>query len=172
MVKAIREFESLQLRHLISLPFYFESRQDICMSKFFPLVVIVLFTNCAFVHKHQVQNVDARILKPQAEKFQFMMSETGVELAEGVKLASVFAKDSATRKAGDNIAGLIGLIQMGPRTGNPIYSLSFADGVTNKISKACQGGEITGLTFLRETNKYPVVSGEIIKVTGYCLKRK
>jgi len=101
-----------------------------------------------------------------------MLSETGIELAEGAKIISVLAKDRATKKAGDSLAGIIGLIQMGPRTGNPVYSLSFADDLTKKLFKACQGGEISSLTFLRETNKYPVVSGEIIKVTGHCLKRK
>ena len=138
------------------------------------LKILILFTSfgCAFVHRHQVQNIDSRILGEGAEKFEFMMSETGVELAEGVKLASLFAKDSATRNAGDKFAGIIALLQMGPRTGNPIYSLEFTKGMTKKIFKTCPGGEISSLTFLREMNKYPVVSGEIIKVTGYCLKRK
>lgn len=131
------------------------------------IIILLLLSSCAIIHKHQVQDVDSKILKGQ--RFEFLLSETGVEVTEGVRLAGVLSGNKNTNRSAQGIADIIGLFQMGPRTGNPVYSLEFAKGLNKKIAEACKGKELSGLTFLREMNKYPVVSGEIIKVAGYCL---
>ena len=62
---------------------------------------------------------------------------------------------------------------MGPRTGEPVWSSdTYADKVYLGLYEKCPSGQITGLTSIREINKYPVVSGEIVKITGFCLKKK
>jgi hypothetical protein len=68
--------------------------------------------------------------------------------------------------------GLIGLFQMGPQTGNPVYSKDYARNLMQLIYEKCPSGKVTGLTSVRESRKYPVISGEIVKVTGFCLIRK
>ena len=49
------------------------------------------------------------------------------------------------------------------------FNDKYADQLARDIYKRCPSGRITGLLAIREMNKYPVVSGEIIKVKGYCL---
>lgn len=131
------------------------------------LIILLLLSSCAIIHKHQVQDIDSKILK--GKRFEFLISETGVEITEGVRLAGVLSGNKNTNRSAQGLANIIGLFQMGPRTGNPVYSLEFAKGLNKKIAEACKGKELSGLTFLREMNKYPVVSGEIIKIAGYCL---
>jgi hypothetical protein len=137
------------------------------------LLLLSLFTSCAFVHRHQIQNVDHRILSQDSKKFEFMLSETGIELAEGAAWVRAFSSSgSSVAKGAENFAAIIALIQMGPRTGNPVYNTRLTSQLHTKISQICPAGqEVTGLTFMREMNKYPVVSGEIIKVSGHCVKR-
>lgn len=122
---------------------------------------------CAVLHHVQVGQVDDRgddALIP----FEVKVSETGINTEELKGMAK------ATRsRAGDdaaNIAAIIALFQMGPRTGNPVYDQKYAERVIYKIHEACPSGQVTGLTSIREMRKYPAISGEIVKVSGYCRK--
>ncbi len=105
--------------------------------------------------------------------FEVLVSETGFNLQEAGKIGAAVLHD---KKAGDNLEALtaiIGLFQMGPRTGEPVWSSdTYADKVFVGLYEKCPSGQITGLTSIREMNKYPVVSGEIVKITGFCLKKK
>jgi hypothetical protein len=103
--------------------------------------------------------------------FEVLMSETGVNIQE-LKEASKLFMNEKGGKAADDLAAIIGLFQMGPRTGNPVYVKDYAKNLIQVIYEKCPSGKVTGLTSIRETRKYPVVSGEIVKVTGFCLIKK
>lgn len=131
-----------------------------------PLVLSVA-SGCAVLHKVQVGQIDARD-DQKLIPFEIMMSETGVNVEEIGAIAR-----AAQTKGGDgagNVAAIIGLFQMGPRTGNPVYSERYAEKLIYALHEKCPTGRITGLMSIRETRKYPVISGEIVKVTGYCRK--
>lgn len=140
------------------------------MAKLKLLALACLLPGCAQLHHVQVgdiHNAPGYVKKP----FDIKISETGVNLEEAGAISKQVLKD----KAGDNaqaIAGLIGLFQMGPRTGNPVYNKNYAANLVQVIYEKCPSGNVTGLVSIRETRKYPVVSGEIVKVTGYCLMPK
>lgn len=129
-------------------------------------------SSCAYVHHTQVGEIKSH---PDFEPipFEVLVSETGFNLQEAGKLGAAVLSD---KKAGDNLKALtaiIGLFQMGPRTGEPVWSSdTYADKVYVGLYEKCPSGQITGLTSIREMNKYPVVSGEIVKITGFCLKKK
>lgn len=122
---------------------------------------------CAILYHVQVGEVDGRE-SMAAIPFEVMVSEVGVNLEEAGKIAR--ASRSVDGDAAGNAAAIIGLFQMGPRTGNPIYSPKYAEKVIYMIHEKCPNGRVTGLTSIREMRKYPVISGEIVKITGYCLK--
>lgn len=109
----------------------------------------------------------------EAIPFEVLVSETGFNLQEAGKIGAAVMSD---KNAGDNlktVTAIIGLFQMGPRTGEPIWSTdTYADKAYLGLYEKCPSGQITGLTSIREMNKYPVVSGEIVKITGFCLKKK
>jgi hypothetical protein len=133
------------------------------------IVILFLATGCAQLHHIQLGEIDNRpglVKKP----FDIKVSESGINLYEAAGIVRAFNK-RAGKEAGA-LAGVIGLFQMGPRTGNPVYVKDYAKDLVQIIYEKCPSGRVTGLTSIRESRKYPVVSGEIVKVTGYCLLPK
>jgi hypothetical protein len=105
-------------------------------------------------------------------KFEVLVSENGFSVQEAGAAAKAALRNH-NGEAAERFAAILSLFQMGPRTGNPVWSSEkYADGVFEKLYEKCPSGQITGLSSTREMNKYPVVSGEIVKLTGYCLLKK
>lgn len=102
--------------------------------------------------------------------FELMVSETGVDVQE----IGTIARATRTQAGKDvsAIANIIALFQMGPRTGVPVYSEHYAEHLMYEIYEKCPSGQVTDLMSIRETRKYPVISGEIVKITGTCRKPK
>lgn len=142
--------------------------------RFFQLGLIFFLlhtTGCAFLHKVQISEIDNRqgySLVP----FEIKVSETGIDLKEVTAIQRTLFKDSRAGKDIGNLAAVISLFQLGPRTGNAVYVENYAVDLVSALHAQCPNGAVTGLTSIRESRKYPVVSGEIVKVTGYCLRKR
>lgn len=138
------------------------------------LFILFLFNSCAVLHHVQVGDV-IYSSKYTYKPFDIKVSETGVNVREIGGTAAALGKGSSSN-TGDAVAGIAAIIsilfQMGPRTGNPVFDDTYADRVASVLYDKCPSGLVTGLTSIRETKKYPYISGEIIKVTGYCLVKK
>jgi hypothetical protein len=130
------------------------------------LLGLSLLAGCTFLHHAQIGDIDNSAGYRQVP-FDIKLSETGVSLDDVKKVAE--ALGSREGQAG---AEYLGYIQMGPRTGNPVYVERYAEELVQRIHSACPTGKVTGLVSIRESNKYPIISGEIVKVTGYCLKKR
>jgi hypothetical protein len=136
----------------------------------FQCLSFVLLSSCAILHHAQIGEIE----NPpgyEARPFDIKVSETGVNVQEAADVGKIFLKNKQKEEA-DKLAGLISLFQMGPRTGNGVYDRTYADEILKKIYEACPSGNVTGLMSIRETRKYPVISGEIVKITGYCLTKE
>lgn len=130
---------------------------------------IFLFSGCAVLHHVQVGQIDSRG-SDAFIPFEVMVSETGVDVQEAGRIARATETKQGDR-LGD-LAAIISLFQMGPRTGAPVYNQGYAEKVVYQIYEKCPSGRVTGLMSIREMRKYPVISGEIVKITGYCRKSK
>lgn len=134
------------------------------------LPILFLLQSCAIIHHVQIGEI--RHKKNHVKMpFELKVSETGFDVKEAGDLAQSLSGSSEDTTA-KKIADAIGMFQMGPRTGKPIYNDKYADNLAKAIYQKCPSGDITGLTMIREMASYPVVSGEIIKIKGYCLQRK
>ena len=136
---------------------------------FLALVVVFSLGGCAQLHGYQLGNIDRNEgdLKP----FEVKVSGTGVNLEEANQVAQGMFQLAGNKKAGegaDSIKETLALFQVGPKTGNPVYDEKYADQLYSLVRQKCQSGHVSGLTIVRETRKYPVISGEIIKITGFC----
>lgn len=141
------------------------------MTQFKLAMMALLLSACAQLHHVQLGEIIDRpdfVQKP----FDIKVSETGVNIQEAKGIAKAFLNNAKDRGAADRIAGVLGLFQMGPRTGNPVFVKDYAANVAQLIYEKCPSGQVTGLMSVRESRKYPVISGEIVKITGYCLMRK
>lgn len=132
------------------------------------LLTGVVLSGCAVLHHVQVGDIDNTTGKSKVP-FDIKVSETGVSLQD-VKAISRAAVGKEKSKEVEEIANIIALFQMGPHTGNGVYVKDYARNLATEIVQKCPSGQVTGLMSIRETRKYPVISGEIIKVTGYCLQ--
>lgn len=133
--------------------------------------VSLLATSCAVLHHVQVGDVnddEKFTLRP----FELKVSETGVDFEEAGKIAKAFTGSKAAKKDIDGVTDIIQLFQQGPRTGVPVFSETYAQNIIHDLYKECPTGQITGLVSIREMRKYPVISGEIVKIKGYCMIAK
>jgi len=135
-------------------------------------LMVLFLSSCAYVHHHQVGELrtpPGHVMR----KFEVLVSENGFSVQEAGAAAKAAMGNRNGGEAAERFAAILSLFQMGPRTGNPVWSSEkYADGVFEKLYEKCPSGQITGLSSTREMNKYPVVSGEIVKLTGYCLLKK
>ncbi len=131
------------------------------------LVQMFFLSGCTFLHHHQISEVDSQVVR-EGRRFEVLISETGVNIQEAVGIAKNLGNHSKTNKDIGKAGDIIGLFQMGPRTGNQVYTDAFSDSLVDQVLSRCPHGRISGLSFTRESAKYPVVSGEIVKVIGYC----
>lgn len=132
-------------------------------------VTAILSAGCAIMHSTQLGEIDSRVVS-KGRKFQILVSETGYNLDEAAGILKAGTQHQQTRSDIGKAQAIIGLFQMGPRTGNQVLTDAYADSLFDLLRKECPKGRISGLMSVRETAKYPVISGEIVKLTGYCLE--
>ena len=131
----------------------------------------LLLTSCAVLHHVQVGDVkddEKFTLRP----FELKVSETGVDFEEAGKITKAFTGSKAAKKDIDGVTDIIQLFQQGPRTGVPVFSETYAQNIIHDLYRECPTGKITGIVSIREMRKYPVISGEIVKIKGYCMIAK
>lgn len=129
----------------------------------------LILNGCAFLHQYQMSSIDSDMVM-SGKKFEIIVSETGVNLQEAANTAKLFTQSQQTRGDMQRVNEIISMFQMGPRTGNMVFNEKYADSIMRAIQVECPTGKISGMTSIRETAKYPVVSGEIVRITGYCQK--
>ena len=129
------------------------------------LVLLAGTVSCARLHHAQVGEIDSSAVL-EGNRFEIIISESGLNLDDAAEVAKLFAGSQS--KEVDTIRDIIKLFQMGPSTGNPVFEEQYADVLFDVLNAECPDGQITGLVSIRESADYPVVSGEIIKLVGYC----
>jgi hypothetical protein len=133
----------------------------------FPLLLGLGQLACAELHSTAIGEIDGPLRGGQP--IDLKVSDTGVNLGEAASLAGALSGSKAGRRQSSSLSDVISLFQWGPTTGNPTFSEDFADEMLTRLQQACPSLRVTGLVLVRETNKYPVISGEIVRLKGYCL---
>jgi hypothetical protein len=131
------------------------------------LACITLLGGCAHLHQLQIADIDAS--QGELEPFEVQVNATGVSVSDSAALAKAMTTDSRSKKNIDTAEQIIALTQMGPKTGDPTFSDDWADSAAEKVLARCPSGHVTGMTARRETMDYPVISGEIVTIKGYCI---
>ena len=137
------------------------------LAKITLVLLSVLLSSCAIMHHTQLGEVDSDIVL-NGRKFEVLVSETGVSFKEAADIGQALTNHQKTSNDIGQAQEILALFQMGPRTGNHTFSDNYADKIFKMLKKECPSGKVSGLTSIRETAKYPVVSGEIVKIIGYC----
>lgn len=138
------------------------------MSSIHFLFLTLLFHGCSMVHNVTLGEFD---YEPgyKYTPFEIKVSEVGFDLQEAAGWVDTLGGHGDGRY--QKFADIIALFQMGPRTGKPVYSDYYSQNLYKAVFTKCPSGNVTGLLTIRETASYPVVSGEIIKIRGYCIRQ-
>ena len=131
------------------------------------LGLLGLSSGCAVMHATQLGEIDSSTVL-NGQQFEIRVSQLGLSLDQVASIAEVVADQYGRADEAGAAGDIIALFQMGPKTGNPVFRENYTDHIDTLIAKKCPSGNITGLTVIRETAHYPVLSGEIVRLTGYC----
>ena len=127
---------------------------------------VAMLAGCAHLNHVQIDEVDSS--QGRLEPFEVLVSETGVSASEAIQAGKVLSGGANSRTMNDT-GTVVALVQFGPKTGNPSLSDDYADRAMAEILARCPSGRVTGLMSVRENRKYPVISGEIVKIKGFCI---
>lgn len=139
--------------------------------KIFLVFALSLLSGCAALHHVQLSEIDNRS-KYVMVPIEVKVSETGVDIAEATNIAQGVLRNSHDQQAAGDLGAMIQYFQMGPRTGAPVYTDRYAEKLIYQLHTQCPSGKITGVQSIRESREYPVIKGEIVKITGFCLREK
>ncbi|MES1179095.1 MAG: hypothetical protein ABUL62_32575 [Myxococcales bacterium] len=131
------------------------------------LFAVALCSGCASMYNQQISDIDST--RGRLRPFEIQTNATGVNVHDGATVARAIASDEATRREASFLETVIALTQFGPQTGEPTFSDDWADGMVDQLLRVCPSGQVTGLSARREAMKYPVISGELVTIKGYCI---
>jgi hypothetical protein len=130
-------------------------------------MALSLMTGCAVLHSVQLGEIDSSVVL-EGRRFEIKVNELGFDVEQVLAVAEAIATQS---DGSDSIlADIYALSNMGPRTGTPVYNPEYSDGIIDSLRKECPSGQISGLMSIRESIDFDVISGEFVKLVGYCAK--
>jgi len=137
------------------------------MRSAFAIAAVGLLTACVRLDHVQIGDIDQT--QGNLTPFTVQISEFGIEAAAAAEVGRIATKGQASQQF-QEIRDILTLMNMGPRTGNPVYDDSYAEKVMEYMYAECPSGQVTGLTSVREAKGFGPVSGEIIRISGYCIR--
>ena len=144
--------------------------------KFSSIIIFILgfLFQCSIPYRYTIGDLDNT--SSRKKSFQIIVSETGINFEEGIGVAQgglYLGNPGQNSRGNKNLAYLkilIFLSTMGPTTGQKILNSNYADKLGDVIQKNCPSGRVVNLRNIREAARYPVVSGEIVRIEGDCLE--
>lgn len=130
-------------------------------------VMVWGLSGCASAHHIQISDIEST--QGRLEPFEIKLNATGISVSDAASVGKALSDSPATRRKVDDLEAIVALTQMGPKTGDPTLSDDWADEAAHRLRARCRDGRITGLSIRRETMDYPVISGEILTIKGYCI---
>jgi len=137
------------------------------MRKYFAIAAVGLLTACARLDHVQIGEIDQS--QGSLTPFTVQVSEFGFEAAAAAEIGRIATKGPSSQQF-QKIRNILALMNMGPRTGNPVYDDEYANKLMEYIYAECPTGKLTGLTSVREAKGFGPVSGEIVRISGYCIQ--
>lgn len=131
------------------------------------LLAMGLGQGCAVLHSAQVGDIDAQIVM-EGKRFEIRIAELGVDIEGMGDFAKDVGKSTKREEETNTVVDIIKMSNMGPRTGFPVFRVDYSDALIERIKEACPSGQVSGLVSMRESASYGLVSGEIVKLIGYC----
>ncbi|MCJ8318342.1 MAG: hypothetical protein MJK12_01825 [Colwellia sp.] len=127
----------------------------------------LLIGGCSQLHHIHIGDIDQS--QGTLTPFTIEVNELGFDVARTAEIGAEVAKSASTSENLELVALILAISNFGPKTGNPVYNDAYADQLIYEIGKTCASQKITGLTSVREATKVGPVSGEVVRIKGYCI---
>lgn len=137
------------------------------MQKLITIGALLLLAGCARLDHVQIGEIDQS--QGQLKAVSVKVSENAIEMAVVAGVAAELARGSSNHKHLEQIRDILALINMGPRTGNPVFNDAYAQNILENLYQQCSTGKITGIRNIREAKTYGPVSGEIVRIDAFCI---
>ena len=137
------------------------------MQKLILVGTLLLLGACARLDYVQIGDIDQS--KGKLSPISVKVSENGVEMAVIAGVAAELASSSKNSQHLKEIRDLLALMNMGPRTGNPVFNDTYAENILDALYQQCASGKITGIRNIREATSYGPISGEIVRIDADCI---
>jgi len=137
------------------------------MKKYLLLTPILLLSACARMDHIQIGDIDQS--QGQLKPISVKVSENTVNVDAALAVTDAIVKNASGSDEVEALRAIWALMNMGPRTGYPVFNDSYAQNVLNQLYEQCQSGKITAIRSIREANDYAIASGEIIRIDADCI---
>lgn len=133
------------------------------------ITALALCVSSGCANLHSVMIGERRLTPAGGQDFDVKVSEVGFNVKEATSVVqAIGGKNSGVGKASKTVNDLYDLVSFGPVTGNTVLDTKYADMIGEQSSNSCAPEKTIGVVSIRETMKYPVISGEIVKIWGQC----
>ena len=127
----------------------------------------LLIGGCSQLHHVHIGDIDQS--QGPLTPFTIQVNELGFDAAKAAGIGAGAAKSASTSKDLELVAFILAISNFGPKTGNPVYNDAYAEQLLAEVIKACPSKKLTGLTSVREATNVGPVSGEVVRINGYCI---
>lgn len=127
----------------------------------------LFLTGCSQMHHVQIGEIDQS--QGSLTPFSIRVNELGFDAAKTAGIAAELATNQSTSEDLEVVQLILAISNAGPKTGNPVYNEAYADQILSNVIKACPSKKMTGLTSVREAVDAGPLSGEIVRIDGYCI---
>jgi len=131
------------------------------------LLVLALTAGCTRLDHVQIGSIDQS--QGELVPVSVRLSETGFDATAAAEIGRV-ASRGRTAENFKQLRDILALINMGPRTGNPVFDDAYAQRLQEYLLVECPSGRLTGIRAIREAKTAGPVSGEIVGVDAYCIR--
>lgn len=135
-------------------------------------VSLSMMAGCAVMHSVQLGEINSNTVL-EGKRFEINVSQLGLDVEQAASIAeavAVVAGSPETVEAVSAAQDIGALFQWGPKTGAPVFRDDYSDGIIDMLRQECPSGQISGLMSVRESVDYSVITGEVVKLVGYCGK--
>lgn len=137
------------------------------MLRIFMISLVLICSGCARLDHFQISDIDQS--QGSLTPISIKVSDLGFDAATTAGIASELTSSNSAQENLGDLAAVLALISMGPRTGNPVYNDRYAENILQQLHAQCPSGKITAIRNVREAMSYGTLSGEIVRIDADCI---
>lgn len=131
------------------------------------LALVIGGSGCARLDRVQIGGIDQS--RGELVEVEVQLSELGLNLAQVAELGRL-ATQGETSQQFKELRDILALINMGPKTGNPVFDDTYAQRLQEYLLVKCPSGRLTSIRSVREAKGFGPVTGEIVGVKADCIR--